>query len=97
MIKLCVTPPLPKILGLSQDSKKLILDLPFSTGMNIEKIFELLAERHSEFALIYNDKNNRILGNLLIAVDRKILTPELRKEELCDAVEITFLAPYEGG
>lgn len=98
MIKLCVTAPLPKILGLSQDSVKLNINIPYTEGINVEKIFIYLAENYPDFALIFHDKNNRLLNNLIIVVDDKLLyTHDLRKKSLDDGAEIKFFTPYEGG
>lgn len=98
MIKLCVTAPLPNILGLSHDSTKLNLNIPYFEGINVEKIFMYLAENYPDFALIYNDKNSRLLSSLIITTDDKILySHDLRKKSLDDGSEIKFFSPYEGG
>jgi len=73
-------------------------EIPFVGEGNVEKIFMYLAENYPDFALIYNDKNSRLLSSLIITTDDKILySHDLRKKSLDDGSEIKFFSPYEGG
>lgn len=98
MIHLIFTPPLPKLLRLSNDSRKLHLELPFDSKSNIQTVFQMLGETYPKFNAVLNDEGSRLLNDLIIFVDGFVLKDSsMRNVSLKDECKITFFAPYAGG
>ena len=97
MIELRILAPLPMLLGLSDSTSEMNIQLPYHTPNTIETVISALAGNYTGFEQLLREQPEIITG-LIISVNGKLIfRKEEYKEPLRDASKILLLMPYFGG
>ena len=99
MIRFKIMSPLPDILRMSQDSRTLKAELPFTPGLTLYGAMEQLSSKYPSFARrLAAEGMEAVLGGLLFSIDSTVYErPDRGDTPLADGCEVLVFLPYAGG